>query len=334
MASIIPRENDAGEITGWQAKIRKKGFPPVSKTFLRRADAEAWAKDQEVAMQRGLWRDTSEAEATTLGETLERYLREVTPRKKGAKREAARIKVWLERPIAKRSLASIRGSDIAAFRDAERRRGLAENSIRIEIALLSHVFEVARREWGMEGLQNPCRTIRLPGGSKRRERRLEGDEETRLLDAIGKAMPRSPGMRALLVVAIETGMRQGELLRLRWSDVDLARRVAHLDDTKSGDPRDVPLSLRAIEALRGLPRRIDGRVFGITQDRLIRGFARACGLAEIDGLKFHDLRHEAASRLAGMLQAHELAKMFGWRTLQMALRYYHPRAEDLARKLG
>jgi integrase len=334
MASIVARKNEAGEITGWQAKIRKKGFPPVSKTFLRRADAEAWAKDQEVAMQRGLWRNTSEAEATTLGEALERYLREVTPRKKGARREAARIRVWLARPIAKRSLASIRGSDIAAFRDAERRRGMAENSIRLEIALLSHLFEVARREWGMEGLQNPCRTIRLPGGSKRRERRLEGDEETRLLDAIEKAMPRSPGMRALLVVAIETGMRQGELLRLRWSDIDFARRVAHLDDTKSGDPRDVPLSSRAVEALRSLPRRIDGRVFGVTQDALVSGFARACRLAGIENLRFHDLRHEAASRLAGRLQAHELAKMFGWRTLQMSLRYYHPRAEDLARKLG
>jgi len=334
MASIVARKNEAGEITGWQAKIRKKGFPPVSKTFLRRADAEAWAKDQEVAMQRGLWRDTTEAEATTLGEALERYLREVTPRKKSAKREAARIRAWLARPIARRSLASIRGSDIAAFRDAERRRGMAENSIRLEIALLSHLFEVARREWGMEGLQNPCRTIRLPAGSRRRERRLEGDEEPRLLDAIEKAMPRSPGVRALLVVAIETGMRQGKLLRLRWSDIDLARRIAHLDDTKSGDPRDVPLSSRAVEALRSLPRRIDGRVFGVTQDALIRGFARACRLAGIENLRFHDLRHEAASRLAGRLQAHELAKMFGWRTLSMALRYYHPRAEDLARKLG
>jgi integrase len=334
MASIIPRKNAAGEVTGWQAKIRKKGFPPVSKTFIRRADAEAWSKDQEVAMQRGLWRDTSEAEATTLGEALERYAREVTPRKKGARRESARIKAWLERPISKRSLSSVRGSDIAAFRDAERRRGMAENTIRLEIALLSHLFEVARREWGMEGLQNPCRTIRLPAGSRRRERRLEGDEEARLLDAIEKAMPRSPGVRALLLVAIETGMRQGELLGLRWSDVDLSRRVAHLDDTKSGDPRNVPLSLRAVEALRAIPRRIDGRIFGVTQDALIRGFSRACKLAGIEGLRFHDLRHEAASRLAGLLQAHELAKMFGWRTLAMALRYYHPRAEDLARKLS
>jgi integrase len=211
---------------------------------------------------------------------------------------------------------------------------MAENTIRLEIALLSHLFEVARREWGMEGLQNPCRTIRLPAGSRRRERRLEGDEEARLLDAIEKAMPRSPGVRALLLVAIETGMRQGELLGLRWSDVDLSRRVAHLDDTKSGDPRNVPLSLRAVEALRAIPRRIDGRIFGVTQDALIRGFSRACKLAGIEGLRFHDLRHEAASRLAGLLQAHELAKMFGWRTLAMALRYYHPRAEDLARKLS
>lgn len=332
MASIVERKNKSGETTGWQAKITKKGFPPTSKTFTRRADAEAWARKVESEQERGIWRDSSEAESTTLFEAFTRYAREITPRKKGAKREQARIKVWQAHPLAKRSLASIRGSDVAGFRDASRRRGLAENSVRLEIALLSHVYETCRREWGMENLANPCRSIKLPGGSRARERRLEGDEEARLLDCIQQAMPRTACARTLVTVAVETGMRQGELLALHWPDVDLARRVVHLSDTKSGDPRDVPLSTTAVEALRGMPR--NGQVFGITQDRLVRGFKRACTLAGIDDLHFHDLRHESASRLAGRLQAQELAKMFGWKTLQMSLRYYHPRAEDLAKKLG
>lgn len=334
MASVVERKNISGETTGWQAKITKKGFPRTSKTFARRADAEAWARKVESEQERGIWRDSSESESTTLGEAFTRYAKEITPRKKGARREQARIKAWQANPLAKRSLASVRGADVASFRDAARRRGLAENSIRLEIALLSHVYETCRREWGMENLSNPCRSIKLPGGSRPRSRRLEGDEEARLLDAIQQAMPRTACVQALVTAAIETGMRQGELLALRWSDVDLVRRVAHLDDTKSGDPRDVPLSTTAVEALRGMPRNISGQVFDTTQDRLVRGFKQACKLAGIADLHFHDLRHEAASRLAGRLQAQELAKMFGWKTLQMSLRYYHPRAEDLAQKLG
>lgn len=286
-------------------------------------------------MERGIWRDSSEAESTTLAEALARYLREVTIRKKGKDREAGRIKVWLDRPIVKRSLASIRGSDMASFRDSERKRGMAENSIRIELALISHLFETCRREWGLESLSNPVKLIKLPAGSNSRTRRLEGDEEDRLLAAIVKAMPKTPLVHALVVMAVETGMRQGELLGLEWRDVDLVKRVVRLDDTKSGDPRDVPLTTRAVDALASLARPIKGgQVFQVRQDALIRGFKRACKLAEIDGLTFHCLRHEAASRLADRLEAHELAKMLGWRTIQMAMRYYHPTAASLAKKLG
>jgi len=329
MASIIERK------LGWQAKIRRAGFPAQSKTFVKKQDAEAWARQVESSMERGIWRDSSEAESTTLADALARYSREVTIRKKGKDRETGRIKAWLTRPIAKRTLASIRGSDMASFRDSERKRGMAENSVRIELALISHLFETARREWGMESLTNPVKLIKLPAGSNSRTRRLEGDEEDRLLAAIARAMPKTPAVHALVAVAIETGMRQGELLGLEWKDVDLARRVARLDDTKSGDPRDVPLTTRAVDTLSTLPRPLKGgQIFQIRQDALIRGFKRACKLAEIDGLTFHCLRHEAASRLAERLEAHELAKMLGWRTIQMAMRYYHPTAASLARKLG
>jgi len=329
MASVIARGGK------WQAKIRKNGFPPATKTFLRQIDAEAWARKTESEMERGIWRDSSEAEATTLLHALERYEREVTISKKSAKRESTRIRAWKTHKLASRSLASIRGKDIADFRDSERRRGLAENSIRLDIALISHVFETARREWGFETLVNPCRLIKLPASSKPRNRRLEEGEETRLLNAITKTMSRTPCVSALIKVALETGMRQGELLRLNWSDVDLRRGEVHLDETKSGDPRDVPLSPAAISAISALPRPIGGgRIFEISQDRLVRGMSKACKEAGINDFRFHDLRHKAASRLAPRMKSSSLAKMFGWKTIQMAMRYYHPRAEDLARELG
>lgn len=317
----------------WQAQVRRDGFPPQSKTFETRKDADAWARMIEREMDTGAWRPRSDAEITTLREALERYAREETSRKKGEIQETKRIRVWMRHPLAKIALANIRGVDLARHRDERRAAGAADATIRIEIMLLSAVFEKARKDWGMI-VPNPVRTISLPASSRRRERRLEDGEEARLLDALDAAMPRTPA-RALAAFAIETAMRQGELLGLTWNDIDLRRRIAHLDDTKSGDPRDVPLSTRAVEILSSLPRRIDnGKVFDVSQDRVMRGFRVACQRAGIDDLKFHDLRHEAASRLAEKLSAHELCKMCGWRTMQMSLRYYHPRAEDLARKLG
>lgn len=192
--------------------------------------------------------------------------------------------------------------------------------------------------------------IKAPGGSNKRERRLLPEEEKWLLDGLEAAMPRIPTIRALILLDLETGMRQSEILGMEWDDVDLVRKFVHLDDTKSGDPRDVPLSPKALSILQGLPRPITGgRVFDVSQDRLIRAFRQGCKkgreLCEastdkkpcagwLENLRFHDLRHEAASRWASVLAAQELAKMFGWRTLQMALRYYHPTGESLAEKLA
>ena len=318
----------------WQAIVKRKGWPSQTKTFLYRQDAEKWARQIEVEMDRGVFIPRDEAENTTLHAALERYAREVTPLKKGSTRELHRVKAWQALPISKRVLANIRGTDLAKYRDNRRKDGVADATIRLELMLLSALFKRARKDWGMSSLGNPLADMTLPAPSSKRERRLEADEETRLIEALEKTMPSFP-VRALVILALETGMRQSELLGMDWRDVDLKRPAIHLDDTKSGDPRDVPLSSVAVKTLSTLPRPLRStKIFQITQDRLIRGFSAACAKAEISNLKFHDLRHEAASRLAEKLAAHELAKMFGWRTMQMALRYYHPRAEDLARKLG
>lgn len=162
-----------------------------------------------------------------------------------------------------------------------------------------------------------------------RDRRVTGAE----LDAICAAS-RSPALVALIGLAVETAMRRSELVDLRWADIDLERRVVRLQQTKNGDARDVPLTSAAVEIFRGLERREDGRVFEMRADSFTQAFDRACGKAGVDDLRFHDLRREATSRLAEKLQLHELAKVTGHRDMRMVARYYHPRAEDLARKLG
>lgn len=328
----------------WEAQIRRKGHPQLSKTFEIKVDAEDWARDIERDMRRGLFIDRRESETTTLLEMLKKYEEEVTPRKKSKDRELTRIAKWKTHKLANYSLASIKPKDIASFRDERRKLKLAENTIRLDIAFISSVFEHCRKDWGIE-VENPCRKIKLPGGSKKRDRRISKNEEEALLVHLVKAMPRTRNIKEIILLELETGMRQSELLGIEWNDVHLKEKFIHLDETKSGDPRNVPLSPKALLIMKKLVRPIENeKVFKVTQDGLIRGFKKACKLAIeaqikpkagfLENLTFHDLRHEAASRWAAHLESHELCKMFGWKTMQMALRYYHPTALSIADKLA
>ncbi len=131
-------------------------------------------------------------------------------------------------------------------------------------------------------------------------------------------------------------MRQGEIVSLDWKHIDLKKRIAYLPETKNGEPRGVPLSTSAIATFRSLPGSTTGKVFpGVTTEAIKRAFMRACQRAEIEDFHFHDLRHEATSRLfEKSLNPLEVASITGHKTLQMLRRYTHLRAEDLAKKLG
>lgn len=350
----------------WQAVVRRKGETSrsgKSKTFRLLADAEAWARSVENAMDRGTFVNRDEAENTTLKEALERYQREVTPRKKGAAVEVYRIGALLEHPLARRMLGGVRAPDVAKYRDDELARGLAPSTVVKVLALLSHVYETCRKEWGIE-VDNPVKKISKPKVDNARERRLSSDEMRYLLAALddpGDAVKALAGDRRntwapkIARIAVETAMRQGEILALDWQHVDLVRQVAHLPETKNGTMRNVPLSTAAVALLKGdgeVARLRRGKVFPTTASALKQSFTRAvargrrlyladceaAGVEPLDNflvdLHFHDLRHEATSRLAEKLQLHELMKVTGHKDTRMLARYYHPRAEDLAKKLG
>jgi len=316
----------------WQAQVRKKGQPLQTKTFETRALAEQWARTIEVEMDKGMFISRAEAESTTLKELLERYLTEVTPLKKGAASETNRLRALMRLPLARRYVAGIRGMDIARFRD-ERLRNVTPSTVKRDLVLLGHVFEVARKEWGIY-VHNPVRDIRLPADNRPRDRRLQAGEETRLLAACGEA--RNPWLLPIVQLALETAMRQGELIRLRWEHIDLNRRTAHLPDTKNGEARTVPLSTTAVRVLRTLPRSLHGQAFtGVTTEAIKRAYIRAVRRACIENLRFHDLRHEATTRLFEKgLNIMEVASITGHKDLRMLRRYTHLKAEDLARKLG
>jgi integrase len=267
----------------------------------------------------------------TLKELLERYQEEVTPLKKGAEPETNRLRLMMRHPLARRFVAGVRGVDIARWRD-ERLREVTPATVKRDLVLLGHVFEVARKEWGIH-VHNPVRDIKLPPGGRPRDRRLRPGEEARLFTACREA--RNRWLLPMVQLALETAMRQGELRRLRWEHIDLHRRTAHLPDTKNGEARTVPLSTSAVAVLRALPRALNGDVFpGVTTEAVKRSYMRAIRRAGIEGLRFHDLRHEATTRLFEKgLNIMEVASITGHKDLRMLRRYTHQKAEDLARKL-
>jgi integrase len=231
----------------WQAAVRRKGMKPRAKSFDTKAEAERWARELEAEVDRfGRAPDTRPTENITLGALLGRYRDEVSPTKRRAQQEVQRIDVLVRHDICHRTLAGLSSSDIANYRD-ERLKAVASSTVVRELAIISHAVEVAQREWGYHLPFNPVKRIRRPAVANARSRRLEGDEEQRLLD--GCDTGRTPCLKSLLVVAVETRMRRGELLSLRWADVDLEARIVHLALTKNGESRDVPLSSRAIRAI-------------------------------------------------------------------------------------
>ena len=273
----------------WRTLIRRRGYPPLTRTFDSKMQAEAWARQIEGEMDRGVFVSRAEAENTTLADALDRYATEVSSVKKTANREIYTIRWWQTSALGPRSLASIRGKDIASVLAAKEAEGAAPHTIHLYLALLSHLFTMARRAWGMEGLSNPTEFVRKPKLPQGRDRRLVDDEYPRLLTA---AQAYGGEIGPLITWAIETAMRRGEIAAMRWEHLDRKDRVLLIPETKNGTPRQVPLSTVALAALDTLPRHTDGRVWSMRPNSISQAFERVCQAAGIEGLTFHDLRHQ------------------------------------------
>lgn len=319
----------------WQAQVRRRGVPPRAKSFDTKTAAERWATDLEAEANRSGWAvDTRAAEKTTLKELLTRYRDEVTPSKRGAVSERARINSIVRCPIAHRTLAKLTSADVASYRD-ERLKTVAPATVIRELNTVSHAIEIASREWGLWLPRNPVKLVRRPPVPRGRTRRFKEGEENALLTACDRG--RTPLLKPLIVLAIETGMRRGELLDLRWQHVDLKLAVAHLPLTKNGDSRDIPLSRRAVAILQELRAEDSNRerVFPITGNAVRLAFEHLRVRAGMSDLRFHDLRHEAISRLFEKgLNIVEISAISGHRELKMLQRYTHLRAADLVARLG
>ena len=325
MATFRKRKNR------WDVQIRKPGYPIICKTFSHKTDAQRWAVETERQIEVGEYVPADLAHLDTLGALLAQYANVISIKKRGHEAEISRLTKMRRHKVAAVPLGKLTAFHIAQYRD-DRLQHVSTTTVKKELQLISHALDIGRREWGLS-VKNVAADVSKPVEPKGRDRRLELGEEQSLLNAVSQSQ--NIWLAPLVEIAIETAMRRGELLSIEWSDVDLDRRTIHLENTKNGSPRTVPLSGRALEILNTMPRDISGRVFP-TNAMALRGlWRRACKRANIDNLHFHDLRHEATSRFFEKgLNVMEVAAITGHKDLRMLQRYTHLRAEDLAKKLG
>jgi integrase len=316
----------------WQAIIKRQGHPTRSKTFALRKDAEKWARQQERLLDAGQWMDASDDRQVLLSELLDRYAREVSVDKRGNRAESYRIESFKKLSIAKHAVHTITPQMIASWRDARLAEVSSGTALR-EMQLLGHVFSIAIREWGIRLPSNPVSLIRKPRTGKARDRVLTASERTALIAACHQCQ--NPWISRVVVFALETAARRGEILALRWDDVDLKHRTAVLQITKAGQPRRIPLSSKCAAMLDALPRSLDGRVFPVSMETVKQAYERAVSRAGISDFNFHDLRHDALTRLAKQgLSILELRAISGHTTANMLQRYVSIDAGELAMKIG
>jgi len=292
----------------------------------------------------------------TLGKALKHYRDTVTVTKKGEKQETVLINAWRKREIADTRLDRVTPGQIQQHIDGRIASGRAPTTVRNEVMLLSALYRLARSlprpggnggGWGLLDLENPVTPCALPQAPAGRHRRLEDGaqeedkgEEERMISAL-QAGNDATLMVAVFTLAIETGMRLGEILDVRPSQIIRVRGARYVErpDSKNGHPRRVVLSTKAqgvIDSLlEGADIEHDRPLIRMDQTKASNRWAIARTRAGVKGLRMHDLRHEGLSRMAGYgLTIGELQAQSGHRTAQILLRYVNARPQDVAKKLG
>ena len=323
----------------YQARVRRKGYATVTKTFTSREVAKRWIKSTEIAIEQGEFiRRTNMA----VGDMLEKYANEYLPKLKGAAISTQYRVRALKRHFGDIALADLSTSHLAKYRD-KRLKTVKPITVKCEMDVLRWVINVAITEWDVPLQENPCSKMKWKNVDVPRDRVMDDDEEIRLLKHS------SPMLAKMIIVAVETAMRLGEICNIRKRDINFHNQTLHIPQTKTDKPRTIPLSKRGlnvlIEQLRAL-----GNVIPLSDTPLFmyqyckppsyraktfREFQRARNSAGITDLRFHDLRHTATTRLFERgLGIMEVASITGHEDLKMLKRYTHIKPESLVARLG
>lgn len=334
--ATIEKRTDAVGTTTYRVKVRLRGHPTQTATFKRQTDAKKWATQTEAAIREGRYFKTIEAQRHTVKDLCERYIRDVLPRKAPGTQAPQRAQLeWWIGQIGGHALAHCSAPLIAACRDKllsePTRHGeqRAPATVARYLAVLSHAFTVARKEWQWIET-NPVSAVTTPKEPRGRVRFLSDEERERLLRACRESP--TPELYPIVVLALSTGMRSGEVRSLTWGRVDLKAGRILLEETKNGERRSVPLVGHAAQLLeeRAKLRRIDTDLLFPSRRQPLKpinirnAWLAALDQAGIEDFRFHDLRHSAASYLLmNGASIGELAEVLGHKTLQMVKRYTH-----------
>jgi integrase len=334
MASIQERKDKNGK-TSYRVQVRIKGYAPQRATFERRTDAKLWAQQTEAAIREGRHFKTTEAKKHTLGQLIDRYMRDILPLKKKAEQRQGAQLLWWKQQLGQYLLADVTPSLLGEQRDKLARQMTKRKELRSPstvvryLAALSHAFTIAVNEWGWLE-DSPMRKVTKPREPRGRVRFLSEEERTVLLKACKESS--CPHLYPVVVLALSTGMRQSEIMNLKWRDIDLQKGRITLHETKNGERRVVHVAGHALKLLHDLDkiRRIDTQLLFPSKENPLKPidlrfpWETALKASKIEDFRFHDLRHSAASELAmnGASLA-EIAEVLGHRTIQMTKRYSH-----------
>jgi len=319
----------------FQVRIRQKGHKPFCSTFDTYAAAEQALLHIQSGRSRSIVRDYSSALRTTTASLMQRYIEEVCPLHKGGDVEITRLRrIIRDEEFVDKPLAELTTEDLQDF-IRERLTAVAPATVDRDLDVIRQVLGYAADVWKIAPSESPFVGLRRPKYFNERSRRLKVSEreEERLLEAA--RLDENPYIAPIIGIALATAMRRSEILMMTWEMIDFEQRCVLLPDTKNGRARAVPLSQRAIVILESLPQSGE-KIFPITENALkIAFFRRVLPSAGIQDLHFHDLRHEAISRLAesGLYTVIDLQAISGHRDTRMLLRYSHLCTRRLAEKM-
>ena len=317
---------------GWRAEIFKKGIRE-SATFATKREAQEWAAKREAEI--GAMR-SGKVIRWTLSEVLDKYITEISPTKASGDKEIIRLRAVQRDEIAVMVMQDIGPPDLAAWRDRRLER-VKPSSVLREIGSLRAVWKQAKKgEWGYVD-HDPWVEVTKPQESPPRDVIFEDGQVERIVEALGYVGGQPSNKRqeaaVALLLSLETAMRAGEIIGMRWEDVVLEKRIVRLPKTKNGDAREVPLSRRAIELLKSMKGLDKVRVFTLTSALLDAYYRQGRDLAGVQGPTFHDARATALTRLSKKLDILELATMVGHRDPRSLTIYYRQSATEIAAKL-
>ena len=309
-----------------KAIIRKQGHRTICKTFIKKIDALVWARKVESEIERGLFEDTARAKTTRFKLVLGEYYQSCVQRQLKALKFIQSHSRTITAHLGSYMIADINSELLASYRDT-RLECVSPATVKHELGIILRALKFTVSEKGIYLPSLP--KITFPQVRNARNRRVSDDEIERLTSHIS-----NPEVNLLIKLALETGMRRGELLNIHWQDINWSAKTLIIPTTKNGESREIPLTSQAINALLMISKRDIGALFSIKPDSLSQAFNRACKKLDISDLRFHDLRHEATTRLFELgLNVIEVSTITGHKDLTMLNRYTHLKAEKLSEKL-